>query len=138
MQKFLDSSAGETVAPCAGAWVEILGWWAGVPRAAVAPCAGAWVEIPPVLPRRLFYRSLPVRERGLKCRLSGRSTPIHRSLPVRERGLKYNHIQAVNSAFMSLPVRERGLKSVPFPPSPERRRVAPCAGAWVETEKEAG
>ena len=34
-----------TVAPCAGAWIEIR-WFTGfVKSLLVAPCAGAWIEI---------------------------------------------------------------------------------------------
>ena len=78
------------VAPCAGAWVEIIQQQFAGDEEAVAPCAGAWVEIamntsltstPP--------RSLPVRERGLKFPGLFPCCQSLRSLPVRERGLKY-------------------------------------------------
>ena len=33
------------VAPCAGAWIEIIAQKRGTTGATVAPCAGAWIEI---------------------------------------------------------------------------------------------
>ena len=54
------------VAPCAGAWIEISGWPTFPRQAGVAPCAGAWIEIAGIHPRTYLLPSLPVRERGLK------------------------------------------------------------------------
>ena len=55
-----------TVAPLAGAWIEI----AGIPHPAdyrfVAPLAGAWIEIDTMQRRFVSNRSLPLRELGLK------------------------------------------------------------------------
>ena len=55
-----------TVAPFAGAWIEIqtreLYDW----KAIVAPFAGAWIEIPAVTCTSDASTSLPSRERGLK------------------------------------------------------------------------
>ena len=56
----------------------------------VAPLAGARIEISThARDTEHRYRSLPSRERGLKC-LADRSIPVSTlSLPSRERGLKY-------------------------------------------------
>ena len=121
-----------TVAPRAGAWIEIwlLCAWPGCPG--VAPRAGAWIEIcsgwliwgkPP---------SLPVRERGLKLILLVLFLAFSGSLPVWERGLKsYDSVDRLTDV-KSLPVRERGLKLI-TPLSLFRRMiVAPRAGAWIE------
>ena len=55
------------VAPFAGAWIEII-QSIGQPRNPyVAPFAGAWIEIFMINSKRLnFFSSLPSRERGLK------------------------------------------------------------------------
>ncbi len=57
------------------------------------------------------------------------------SLPTRERGLKHSKGWDLQNDLRSLPTRERGLKR-------ERGifvdvwiKVAPHAGAWIETEK---
>ena len=38
-------AAGESVAPCAGAWIEIFAMLRAICSNCVAPCAGAWIEI---------------------------------------------------------------------------------------------
>ena len=85
-------SYGKTaeVAPYAGAWIEIAcrAIWPLIAR--VAPYAGAWIEM-----RKFGYisldaiKSLPTRERGLKCVNAANIVRIAASLPTRERGLKY-------------------------------------------------
>ena len=55
----------------------------------VAPCAGAWIEIILRPMDGIITWSLPVRERGLKYPTGTLGDYIPRSLPVRERGLKY-------------------------------------------------
>ena len=55
--------------------------------------------------------SLPMRERGLKPFVGGTGVMGEKSLPMRERGLK--HITTVQHI--------------------DRLRVAPHAGAWIET-----
>ena len=41
----LDRYIKEQVAPCAGAWIEILEKSRKMPKLKVAPCAGAWIEM---------------------------------------------------------------------------------------------
>src|SRR5699024_7197108 len=82
------------VAPRAGAWIEIFPLFAAAPLRRVAPRAGAWIEIF-LRGLRSYGRrsSLPVRERGLKCRSPGAPWAVRfRSLPVRERGLKWQQV----------------------------------------------
>ena len=55
--------------------------------------------------------SLPMRERGLKRELGGHD---------------YRHV-------VSLPMRERGLKQSRIKDEMEKLKVAPHAGAWIET-----
>ena len=55
------------------------------------------------------------------------------SLPVRERGLKPFNLASHVSLYMSLPVRERGLKLPLCTPEERWEKVAPRAGAWIET-----
>ena len=58
-----------TVAPHAGAWVEITtGKIVGREIIGVAPHAGAWVEIFEKLLKGLLFTSPPTRGRGLKSR----------------------------------------------------------------------
>src|SRR5947209_10369183 len=104
--------------------------------------------------------SLPTRERGLK--LDGRNryrvhvevaphagawietvsrvvrTPRRTaSLPTRERGLKLSDQRPRNKGKASLPTRERGLKPPADAAEGSGARVAPHAGAWIETRANA-
>ena len=56
----------ESVAPFAGAWIEIYRYYAAGDASFVAPFAGAWIEIPPPPTQSTVHRSLPSREHGLK------------------------------------------------------------------------
>ena len=123
-----------TVAPYAGAWIETVKLVKTEAVITVAPYAGAWIETGGACPR--FFSSLgslPTRERGLKhykhLIMIGRA----KSLPTRERGLKHRLFALIQPCRRSLPTRERGLKRK-FPLRRMRkRRVAPYAGAWIET-----
>ena len=55
-----------SVAPHAGAWIEISSSASRYLRSAVAPHAGAWIEIDGRLHAEQHEESLPMRERGLK------------------------------------------------------------------------
>src|SRR4051794_31947456 len=99
----------------------------------VAPHAGAWIETGP---RSLAGRSgwsLPTRERGLKRLGAGHRRLRRRSLPTRERGLKPQLGVQLPGRQESLPTREPGLNLSGAPYGPAPRRVAPHAGAWIET-----
>ena len=70
--KFLTASQmsfASPVAPLAGAWIEILLWfWLKCTVTFVAPLAGAWIEIMDAIDQiHQLGKSLPSRERGLKC-----------------------------------------------------------------------
>ena len=54
------------VAPLAGAWIEICNVFSNAVRFSVAPLAGAWIEIDRLTKFISFEKSLPSRERGLK------------------------------------------------------------------------
>ena len=54
----------------------------------VAPHAGAWIEIVVFDNNHNSIMSLPMRERGLKCFLGSIEHHTPMSLPMRERGLK--------------------------------------------------
>ena len=58
---------GNTVAPFAGAWIEIVVYCRNARKPVVAPFAGAWIEMVPITPGSHTLLSLPSRERGLKC-----------------------------------------------------------------------
>ncbi len=76
--------------------------------------------------------SHPVRVRGLKPTIVVRLDGYSQSHPVRVRGLKLQPAVIKNEMDQSHPVRVRGLK-----PGPKGSilspRVAPRAGAWIET-----
>ena len=77
--------------------------------------------------------SLPSRERGLKRqRCDGHGIRLE-SLPSRERGLKPAMAKEIQISRTSLPSRERGLKRGLDRQGGSRARVAPLAGAWIET-----
>ena len=77
----------------------------------VAPHAGAWIETNGRAKRRKL-------------------TP---SPPMRGRGLKHITTHCQESMQRSPPMRGRGLKHLFGPDRPGQSRVAPHAGAWIET-----
>ena len=100
----------------------------------VAPPAGAWIETLPARQRqRSANGSLPPRERGLKPGILNDGFERYASLPPRERGLKRKIVSLVENDPRSLPPRERGLKLKVCLRLRDVVRVAPPAGAWIET-----
>ena len=85
MEKLL---SGQNVAPFAGAWIEIKNVAVQNYGDVVAPFAGAWIEMHQISFRPLCKWSLPSRERGLKSTRDGEWICKFASLPSRERGLK--------------------------------------------------
>ena len=78
--------------------------------------------------------SRPVRARGLK-RFNGKlPSKGELSRPVRARGLKLVLTADVTAVKASRPVRARGLKHQIFADKINFSRVAPRAGAWIETK----
>ena len=59
------------VAPCAGAWIEIIRQDGQINEEEVAPCAGAWIEIRWRRSSWLPRGSPPARGRGLKLASKG-------------------------------------------------------------------
>ena len=59
-------SANSSVAPFAGAWIEIFIPFVRFSTSCVAPFAGAWIEMAHSTTSMLSHSSLPSRERGLK------------------------------------------------------------------------
>ena len=105
------SSIRGSVAPYAGAWVEIYNKVNTYYYAEVAPYAGAWVEM----------------HKGYKHRQAVQVAPYAGAwIEMLE------ELEALMCGNMSLPTRERGLKSSePFSPTISED-VAPYAGAWIE------
>ena len=60
------TAAPQSVAPLAGAWIEIDVYNQRAVRCGVAPLAGAWIEILKSSQSLSKAESLPSRERGLK------------------------------------------------------------------------
>ncbi len=102
--------------------------------AQVAPRAGAWIETPNSV--NIFPRitSRPVRARGLKRCDRNSSTIRKLSRPVRARGLKLGLLAVSASSAVSRPVRARGLKLTQNHSLRKLGKVAPRAGAWIETK----
>ena len=102
---------GGCVAPLAGAWIEISSKACVLACLNVAPLAGAWIEMLELLPQNNLRQM---------------------SHPSRVRGLKFAFMLDLSHTTWSHPSRVRGLKL-----SLKRRRslfypVAPLAGAWIE------
>ena len=102
----------------------------------VAPYAGAWIETPPRLSHPAQnLASRPTRARGLKRADGGSSRPrLTRSRPTRARGLKRQPARCRTSPA-SRPTRARGLKRGVGGRGHRCWRVAPYAGAWIETSR---
>ncbi len=84
---------------------------------------------------KLHTLSLPPRERGLKRRKRCLFPHAGKSLPPRERGLKPPGVLPALLLLQSLPPRERGLKPFTSDNVASATKVAPPAGAWIETSK---
>ena len=99
----------------------------------VAPHAGAWVEIIAQRASQRGYESPPTRGRGLKYPNVSQYEEERTSPPTRGRGLKSSKACPCPPLMVaSPPTRGRGLKSGKADQSDERHQVAPHAGAWVE------
>ena len=102
-------------------------------RPSVAPLAGAWIEIIRTAIFHPFSESLPSRERGLKSSLlcvgSG-----HRisSLPSRERGLKYHVNLKHCPVSLVAPLAGAWIEIINRIARRKQKIVAPLAGAWIE------
>ncbi len=105
-----------SVAPLAGAWIEIpRSSPMGFPQA-VAPLAGAWIEIHLyLLPR-----------------------PQGPSLPSRERGLKYVLANNIFTSLLVAPLAGAWIEIQPPRSAVAPAGVAPLAGAWIEIWLNAG
>jgi len=77
--------------------------------------------------------SRPTRARGLKLHLRLRRLWILWSRPTRARGLKLAYQLNVWSQNRSRPTRARGLKHLLLNVFLALLKVAPHAGAWIET-----
>ena len=121
------------VAPHAGAWIETHWVWCSKHSIFVAPHAGAWIETGN--PGLNFNPAVVAPHAGAwietssitAMRLSGWSHPM------RVRGLKPAHSATCTSPLGSHPMRVRGLKQPLGAFAQYLNRVAPHAGAWIET-----
>ena len=124
-------------------------------QTSVAPFAGAWIEIrllPDVLVwltsrtlrgcvdwnlsvitlKAIALSSHPSRVRGLKFYFNGFALTKPMSHPSRVRGLKYLWHRCLHSYSQSHPSRVRGLKWSSLRLRSIGWKVAPFAGAWIE------
>ena len=102
----------DSVAPLAGAWIEIA-YGCGYTRPhTVAPLAGAWIEIGQAPASVPAPEVAPLAGAWIEISASGTAYITGgSSLPLRERGLKLSYPPWNLGCGMSLPLRERGLKS---------------------------
>ncbi len=124
------------VAPFAGAWIEILSGVKWSHCELVAPFAGAWIEIiDDALDFKGEYGSLPSRERGLKSCLVRRHEKLSNKVaPFAGAWIEIVNNLASTVSGRSLPSRERGLKLDSKTKLAGLRPVAPFAGAWIEIQ----
>ena len=148
------SAIAPWVAPPAGAWIETPVATVALPSYAshplrvrglkqsmrhtkrlgvVAPPAGAWIETLSRTPTGRPWKSHPLRVRGLKPNQSHLRSPPCQSHPLRVRGLKHCHQRIPSPNHESHPLRVRGLKRILRHKNRHSWRVAPPAGAWIET-----
>ena len=101
------------VAPCTGAWIEILGSIDHVSKVWVAPFTGAWIEIFRQCSQAHYsVSSLPSRERGLKSHLKLALMPAFGVAPFTGAWIEIQRSPPWRWPAPSLPSRERGLKLV--------------------------
>ena len=100
-----------TVAPFAGAWIEILVLGSLMCGMLVAPFAGAWIEM------------------SMHSDMNG---GLNRVAPFAGAWIEMSRCTAQALRGMSLPSRERGLQLFHSIPRRLCNRVAPFAGAWIE------
>ena len=99
----------------------------------VAPLAGAWIEIySEYMDSKQSYRSLPLRERGLKWQKPLLRRRAGRVAPLAGAWIEIIVLTDTFTAHTSLPLRERGLKYLTQHLISDRSEVAPLAGAWIE------
>ena len=77
-------------------------------------------------------RSLPSRERGLKCHGAYAPTRPRPSLPSRERGLKCRVTQAIRTVMQVAPFTGAWIEIHQSYDHPYQPAVAPFTGAWIE------
>ena len=99
----------------------------------VAPLAGAWIETIQTTISLEHVKSHPSRVRGLKPVIGGAGGDEEGSHPSRVRGLKLASVDNDRQVAQSHPSRVRGLKPGLSAEERNAMRVAPLAGAWIET-----
>ena len=83
------------VAPCAGAWVEMIPLVPSARTTRVAPCAGAWVEMA-IRSGPMAMQAIPVAPCAgawVEIALDKEENKMEESPPVRGRGLKFSSHQ---------------------------------------------
>ena len=78
-----------SVAPFAGAWIEIAQKAFATPHPPVAPFAGAWIEMYQIKPMTITTLVAPFAGAWIEMERSLLYRHLMQSLPSRERGLKW-------------------------------------------------
>ncbi len=99
----------------------------------VAPHAGARIETSSFVCKRTGLVVAPHAGARIETSAFCRAAAVCLSLPMRERELKPAVVVLVAVVPASLPMRERELKPFVHLPIKQGRRVAPHAGARIET-----
>ena len=107
-------------------------------RYVVAPLAGAWIEIDIYWNENPYFKSLPLRERGLKSEGAPEQMEFDTSLPLRERGLKLVLPTGCGKTIVVAPLAGAWIEMPCTFPAYKATSVAPLAGAWIEIWTERG
>ena len=103
---------GATVAPFAGAWIEIHGCGQRITEHRVAPFAGAWIEIASLHPDYCFYVVAPFAGAWIEIYTLITSSLAGAVAPFAGAWIEIFHCGVAAGMTVSLPSRERGLKSI--------------------------
>jgi len=98
----------------------------------VAPCAGAWIEIVDVFAVTFLLASLPARERGLKCTEYYRKQLYRKVAPCAGAWIEIARAENVSSSDHVAPCAGAWIEILHKLESQMHMGVAPCAGAWIE------
>ena len=129
----MPKKAAESVAPLAGAWIEIEIELEKKYKHRVAPLAGAWIEIRLSFARLTPINVAPLAGAWIEMNLDVRTCLLeNQSLPSRERGLKFADCMLKYGKELVAPLAGAWIEIFYYQYWREVLFVAPLAGAWIE------
>ena len=105
-------STPATVAPFAGAWIEIANLPEPLDTEYVAPFAGAWIEIENVIQNHFVHIVAPFAGAWIEIKEKQLSELSRIVAPFAGAWIEIDNLIKLWQFYKSLPSRERGLKSV--------------------------